>query len=278
MFFENEFNQRQFNDTKEQVVRRIYGILENATFDRMMSNPRNKVDFFTAMQEGKIIIVNTAQNFLMAQGTLTFGRFIIAMIRQAVQERATERDNLPCYVYIDEFADYLSGGGEDSVEQMLTQARKFNVGLTLSHQYMGQLTPKLQQAIASNTSTKLVGGVSPSDARLLAPMLRTSPEFILDQSKGHFATYAKGQTETAVSLKIEFGVMERLPKTADIRKVREYMRATYGADKALPPPTKPENPESPWSGKTPPPEKPVAPKPQKPPPSPKIDDDAPKPW
>lgn len=226
-FFLDEFNHKQYNETKEQVLRRLYGILENSTFERMMSNPRNKVDFFKAMNEGKIIIVNTARDFLMEQGTQIFGRFIIAMIRQAVQERATQKYNKPCYVYIDEFADYLKGTGEDSVETMLTQARKYKVGLTLSHQYMAQLTPKLEQAIASNTATKLVGGVSPHDAKQLAPQLRTTPEFVLEQKKGYFATYSKGVADTAVSLRIPFGVMEDMDTVDDIDAVRQYMRDNY---------------------------------------------------
>lgn len=228
-FFENEFDNRQFNETKEQVLRRLYGILENATFDRMMSHPRNRLDMFEAMNSGKIIIINTAQDFLMQQGTRIFGRFMIAMIRQSVQERATIKNPVPCYVYIDEFADYLTGTGEESVEAMLTQARKQNVSITLSHQYIGQLTPKLQQAIASNTGTKLAGGVSPSDARLLAPMLRTTDDFIMSQKRGQFATFSKGQTDEAVSLSIPFGVLEKLPKTKDIKAVRQYMRDHYGA-------------------------------------------------
>ena len=233
-FFETEFMGRQFNETKEQVLRRLYGILENSTFERMMSHPKNKVDFFAAMNEGKVIIVNTARDFLMEQGTQIFGRFIIAMVRQAVQERATLAQNKPCYVYIDEFADYLSESGEDGVTTMLTQARKYNVGLTLSHQYMGQLSPKLQQAIASNTSTKLAGGVSPADARLLAPQLRTTPEFLLAQKTGSFATFSKGNADAAVSLTIPFGVMEALPQTDDIAAVRQHMRDCYAAPRPEP--------------------------------------------
>ncbi|MCA9860503.1 MAG: hypothetical protein KC438_12310, partial [Thermomicrobiales bacterium] len=39
-FFEHEFNGKEFAATKRQVLRRLYGILENQTFERMFSHPK----------------------------------------------------------------------------------------------------------------------------------------------------------------------------------------------------------------------------------------------
>ncbi len=88
-FFETEFDSREFVQTKRQVVRRLWGILENQTFERMFSHPRNKLDLFSEMNAGKIILINTAKDLLKENGTEIFGRFFIAMIAQAAQERAT---------------------------------------------------------------------------------------------------------------------------------------------------------------------------------------------
>ncbi|MCP4407193.1 MAG: ATP-binding protein, partial [Gammaproteobacteria bacterium] len=48
-FFENEFNGKEFSGTKRQVLRRLYGILENQTFERMFSHPKSKLDLFSEM-------------------------------------------------------------------------------------------------------------------------------------------------------------------------------------------------------------------------------------
>ena len=61
-FFETEFSSREFSDTKKQVLRRLWGILENQTFDRMFSHPRSKLDLFAEMNAGKIILINTAKD------------------------------------------------------------------------------------------------------------------------------------------------------------------------------------------------------------------------
>lgn len=228
-FFDTEFNTRQFEDTKRQVIRRLYGILENRTFERMFSHPRNKLDLFTEMNAGKVILINTAKDLLKQQGTEIFGRFFIAMIAQAAQERAVlpKERRIPTFVYIDECQDYVDA----NVALILEQARKFNVGLILAHQYVGQLTPKLQESFAANTSIKFAGGVSDKDARSLAHMLRCEPSLVERQPKGSFAAFARNVTDKAVSMRFPFGIVEGLPHLdehgPEFQALRDDMRERY---------------------------------------------------
>ena len=219
-FFETEFSSREFNDTKKQVLRRLWGILENQTFERMFSHPRSKLDLFAEMNAGKVILINTAKDLLKESGTEIFGRFFIAMIAQAAQERAVlpEAKRLPTFVYIDEAADYF----DRNIGLILSQARKFNVGMVLAHQYLGQLDPKLQEAFGANTAIKFAGGVSNKDARALAPMLGCTPEFIESQPKGSFAASVRGLTTTALPLRFPLGHMENLPRMS--AKEREALQ------------------------------------------------------
>ncbi|WP_457936141.1 type IV secretory system conjugative DNA transfer family protein [Mesorhizobium sp. 10J20-29] len=226
-FFEQEFNGKEFTATKRQVLRRLYGILENQTFERMFSHPKSRLDLFAEMNAGKVILINTAKDLLKENGTEIFGRFFIAMITQAAQERATlaPSDRLPTFVYVDEANDYF----DRNIGIILSQARKYNVGMILAHQYLGQLESKLHEAIAANTSIKFAGGVSAKDARALAGDLRTEAAFIESQPRLSFAAFIKGDHECAVSLSIKPGRMEALQgMTADERDaVLTQMRQRY---------------------------------------------------
>ncbi len=226
-FFETEFDGKEFTSTKAQVLRRLYGVLENQTFERMFSHPQSKFDMFTEVNQGKLILINTAKSLLKEQGTEVFGRFFIALIAQAAQERATlpDFDRLPCFVYVDEAQDYF----DENIGIILSQARKYQVGMVLAHQYLGQLSNGLQEAFEANTSIKLAGGVSARDARALASQLSADPEMIQRQPKGHFATYIRGLTERAVPMSFPFFVLEKLPRASAERRnaIREYSRAHY---------------------------------------------------
>lgn len=226
-FFETEFTSREFEQTKKQVMRRLWGILENQTFERMFSHPRSKLDLFSEINSGKVILINTAKDLLKEQGSEIFGRFFIALIAQAAQERATlpENKRLPTYVYIDEAADYF----DRNIGTILAQARKFKVGMVLAHQYLGQLDARLQDAFAANTSIKLAGGVSSKDARTLAPMLHCDPAVIEMQPKGSFAGYIRGVTPEAASLRFPFGYLEAKDRmtTLERTELQDRMRERY---------------------------------------------------
>jgi hypothetical protein len=226
-FFETEFPSREFTQTRQQVLRRLWGILENQTFERMFSHPRSKLDLFAEMNDGKVILINTAKDLLKETGTEIFGRFFIALIAQAAQERATlpEGTRLPTFVYIDEAADYF----DRNIGIILSQARKYNVGMVLAHQYLGQLEPKLQEAFAANTSIKFAGGVSAKDARTLGPMLYCEPSLIEAQPKLSFAAHIRGITKTAVPLKFPYGHMEHMPRMPEGEReaLQDVMRSKY---------------------------------------------------
>lgn len=226
-FFETEFSGREFEQTKKQVLRRLWGVLENQTFERMFSHPRSKLDLFGEMNAGKVILINTAKDLLKESGTEIFGRFFIALIAQAAQERATlhKSQRMPTMVYIDEAADYF----DRNIGIILSQARKYGVGMVLAHQYLGQLSAGLQEAFAANTSIKFAGGVSAKDARFMASSLYCDPSLIEAQPKGSYASYIKGTTKKAVPLEFPFGVMEDMPQMNQQERIilQEQMREHY---------------------------------------------------
>lgn len=226
-FFETEFESKEFAATKTQVLRRLYGVLENQTFERMFANPQSKFDMFKELNAGKLILINTSKSLLKEQGTEIFGRFFIALIAQAAQERAVlrQQDRLPAMVYIDEAQDYFDA----NIGVILSQARKYRVGMVMAHQYLGQLSSGLSEAFEANTSIKLAGGASARDARALASQMHATPEMIQQQPKGSFATYLRGLTDRAVPIAFPFFELENLPRTTKEERaaILQHSRDTY---------------------------------------------------
>jgi hypothetical protein len=234
-FFENQFfNKQAFGNTRQQIARRLYAVLSVPAFDRMFSAPRNKLDMFAAIQGQKVVLVNTAKSLLKTDASALFGRYMIAQVMAAAFERVAVpyRDRKPAYLIIDEAAEYF----DDSLESLLSQARKFQLGVLFAHQHMEQLTPALRSSVASNTSIKMAGGVSDRDARMLDADMRTSSEFISSMHKRNgsteFAAYIRNETPTAVRLEVPFGTMERAPRMSPEvhRRLVALNRARYSSD------------------------------------------------
>ena len=212
-FFETEFFHPSFNATKRQILKRLWGVLSTPAFERMFAQKANKLDLFAALNGGKIILINTAKDLLKDEGSQLFGRFFIALLSQAALERSAlaEEDRTPTFVYVDEAQEYF----DDRVETILTQARKYRVGLTLAHQTLDQLSPRLRSAIHANTSFKCAGGVSNRDARALADELHTSADFIESMrrrpGRTEFAVWLKHRTPNAIRLSVPLGFVEGQP-------------------------------------------------------------------
>jgi len=214
-FFEKQFFNKSFDHTREEIIYRIYDVLQNRTLARMFSSKRNKVNLFDAMNRGSLILIHTAKDLLKQEGCEILGRFFIALITQAAQERATMRkdERTPTFVYIDEAHDYF----DSNMQNLLEQARKFQVGLILAHQHLAQFKGKLQSTVMTNTAIKMVGGLSDEDARTLAGNMRCTPEFLLAMKKyeaqkiTQFACWVRDLIPSSIRLSVPLGKMERQP-------------------------------------------------------------------
>lgn len=211
-YFRNQFYTRRYADLRQQIARRLYSVVSVPSFDRMFSSAVNKLDMFDAIQSGKVVLINTTKALLKSDASALFGRYMIALTIKAAFERVAATERHPAFLFVDEAAEYF----DDNIETLLSQARKFNLGLVIAHQHLDQLSTGLRSSVAANTSIKLAGGVSDKDARGLASDMRTTPDFITGMTKysksTEFACYVRNYTANAVRLEIPLGALERAEK------------------------------------------------------------------
>lgn len=132
-FFNTQFKSDQYKQTKQQLLWRLYSILENQTFERMFAHPKSKLDLYAELNSGKVILINTAKSLLKDTGSQFFGRFFIALIAHAAQERSALKadDRMSTILYLDEAHEYCN----QTTDTLLAQARKYGLGVVLAHQY-----------------------------------------------------------------------------------------------------------------------------------------------
>lgn len=235
-FFKNEFQSRQFAETKEQILRRIYSILENQTLERIFSNSKSKLNMRKVLDDGSVVLVNSAKSLLKEEGSKFFSRFIVALIAQAIQERDPAKDNMPVYLYIDEASPVI----DENITNILETARKYKLGLILAFQSLGQIPHDLQHSIITNTAIKMAGGISAKDARALADDMHTAPESLMRQPKFSFIHYVKDSFQRRYS--VTPGSLDYLPKRVDRKLLVEENRAKYCVtEKSVPTHTKPDD-------------------------------------
>jgi len=89
------------------------------------------------MNEKKVILVNLSKGLVGEETSKLIGRMIAMQVKIAALKRAKidPKDRTPYFLYIDEFQNYVS----KSIESILSEARKYKLGLIIAHQYIDQL-------------------------------------------------------------------------------------------------------------------------------------------
>ena len=230
-FFQYDFvEDTMYKQTRAQVRYRLQAILGNTVLARLFLAPENSIDFYEELQNGSIILIDTDKAYLQATNSGYFGKIALSLVLNAILARAAVSHKHPTLVYIDEAGEYF----DKSIDTFLTECRKQKAGLTIAHQYLGQLPNELRASVASNTAIKLAGGVSTQDAKALAPDMRTTSDFIMEQKSLNFACYVKGQP--TVSVHVPIGILDKEPQREDY----EEWRASFKR-----PVTQPEEPDEP---------------------------------
>lgn len=147
----------------------------NGMMRNIIGQAKSAFDFSEAMNSNKIILINLSKGETGDLNSKLLGMLIVAKIQMAAMRRqkqsAEERKDF--FLYIDEFQNYVT----ESIESILSEARKYRLGLNMAHQYLGQLegsTAKkwskqvsLKDAIFGNVGTMMAYKIGAQDAEFM---------------------------------------------------------------------------------------------------------------
>jgi hypothetical protein len=169
-FFAIEFadwSEKFDTDAIIPLVNKLGQFLSDPLLRNIFGQKQNKIDISKLMNEGKIILINLSKGRLGEENSSFLGSMFLTKIKQAGMERASipEKDRVDFYLYVDEFQNVVT----QTFENILSEARKYGLNLTIAHQYVGQLIPKVQQAVLGNTGALICFRVGGEDAVKLKP-------------------------------------------------------------------------------------------------------------
>lgn len=167
-FWTDEFpnyNPRYRQESIAPIQNKIGAFLADPRLYRMFTNPPVDLHFRQIMDEGKILIVNLAKGQLGEDSANLLGALLVTTLSLAALSRADieESGRSDYVVLIDEFQSFTTL----SVANMVSELRKFHVGLVLAHQHLYQLEPDVRHAVLGNVGTVISFRLGPEDARII---------------------------------------------------------------------------------------------------------------
>lgn len=120
----------------------------------------------TIMNSGQILICNLSKGLIGEDVSTLLGSLMTTGIQTAAMRRAHTplEDRNPFYLYIDEAHSFLTS----SFATMLSEVRKYRIGLFLTHQYLEQLSEEVRTAILGNVGTMICFRLGAADAKVMA--------------------------------------------------------------------------------------------------------------
>jgi len=219
-FFQRDFYESNFRETRSSIKNRLYSIMHRPEFVEMFSTPVRKFDMFQALQQRKIVLVDTQMSLLGSESSSLFGRYIISLTLNAAYERFAipRKEWNPAYLIIDEFQHFAD---EIKTPEMLRLAREYNLGITVAVQDMHgkPFSDSLRTAVSTNTSIKYASSPEGVDLAYAARDLRCEQDWLRQRTKtpthAQFACFVRGHTEHPNVLTIPFGAIENEPQMSD---------------------------------------------------------------
>lgn len=189
-FWQHEFSQwtnAYRTEAVAAITNKIQPFLTNSSVRAIVGQTGKSLDLRRAMDERKIIIANLSKGKIGEDNSALLGAFLVTAIQQAAMTRADmpEDDRRDFYLYIDEFQNFVT----TSFETILSEARKYRLNLTISHQYLAQLNEATAAAIAGNIGTMIAFAVGSTDAEWLATAMMTTPNQLTPQDLVNLPKY-----------------------------------------------------------------------------------------
>ena len=169
-FFAIEFadwSEKFDTDAIIPLVNKLGQFLSDPLLRNIFGQKQNKIDISTLMNSQKIIFINLSKGRLGEENSSFFGSMFLTKIKQAGMERAAmpEKERKDFYIYVDEFQNVVT----QTFENILSEARKYGLNLTMAHQYVGQIIPKVHQAILGNCGSIISFRIGGDDAVKMTP-------------------------------------------------------------------------------------------------------------
>ena len=173
LFWEDEFEHypaRLRAEACAPIQNKLGALLSDPTLYRILVEPRIELRFRSLMDRGEILLVNVSKGRLGEESALLLGSLIVSTLGLAAFSRAEARpqERKPFFVYLDEFHNFTTL----MLANMMSELRKYSVGLTLSHQHLYQLEPDIRHAVLGNAATLVSFRVGAEDAAFLAQELQ----------------------------------------------------------------------------------------------------------
>lgn len=232
-FWKTEFagySEKYATEAVAPIQNKIGQFLSASVIRNMVAQVKSTFDIREAMDSNKIIIMNLSKGRIGEDNSRLLGGMLVTKIQLAAMERVDqpEHERQDFFLYVDEFQNFAT----PSFANILSEARKYRLGLVMAHQYVAQLDEVVADAVFGNVGTIVSFRVGGADAQLLAQEF--APTFIEEDivNLAKFHIFLKLMIDGVASMPFSATTLPPIANRTDSQeKVIRVSRERYGTPK-----------------------------------------------
>lgn len=171
-----KYGEKYMQEAGAAIQNKIGQFTANPLVRNIVGQKHSSFDIREAMDNKKILIANLSKGKVGEANANLLGSMLITKIYLGAMSRSDVPDRklqeLPnFYLFVDEFQSFAN----ESFADILSEARKYKLNLTIAHQYVDQMSEEVRSAVFGNVGTTISFRVGPLDAELLEKLFM--PQF-----------------------------------------------------------------------------------------------------
>lgn len=147
------------------ILNKLGLFLAHKQLKNIIGSKQNGFQMQQVLDGSKILVCNLSKGIIGEDASQLLGSMLVTSIQLAALSRAkyTQQERIPFYLYVDEMQTFISLSFVD----ILAEARKYGLGLFLTHQYIDQIDERIRNAVFGNVGTMISFRVGAQDAKYL---------------------------------------------------------------------------------------------------------------
>jgi CxxC-x17-CxxC domain-containing protein len=237
----SRYTQRYETEATAAIQNKIGQFISNPLIRNIIGQVKTLIDMKKVMDEQKILIANISKGRIGEDNSRLLGALTITKLQLAAMSRVDtpEEDRKDFYLYVDEFQNFAT----QSFINILSEARKYRLDLTLANQYLGQLSEMtamggkstaVLDAVFGNVGTIILFRIGAEDAEFLEPEFLPDFEATDLVSLAKYNIYLKLMANGVAERPFSAQTLVPLPKPAisNREKIIKVSRERYGTPRS----------------------------------------------
>ena len=148
------------------LLNKVWQFVATDIIRNIVGQPKSAFNIREIMDNEKILLVKVSKGLLWDENAGLIWSMFVTKIHEAAMSRADtrEEDRKNFTLYVDEFQNFAT----DTFAEIMSEARKYRLNLTIAHQYMWQLSSNIQKTVFWNVWSIVSFRVWAEDAKVLA--------------------------------------------------------------------------------------------------------------